>query len=720
MIISNEELKTFYLNTENTTYAFCVNEINELEHLYYGERISNEDLSHLRFRQTYNFSPYYKETGDKMSPDTSLQELSVVNSGDSRICALGFKDGNGIYGKRFKYISHIIQKGRKSIKGLPFSRGDDAESLDVLLRSEDGNIEVILHYVVFFDNDVITRYQEVKNCSDKTISIINAAVSLDIALRDFDLIDLFGSYHNERAIIQRTPLKCGLQGNFSHQGISGHETNPFMALCSSNATENCGEVYGFNLIYSGNFKNQVQVDKLGNTRVVSGISDYCFNWDLNQGEIFSTPEVVYTYTHHGIGQMSRNFHDFIREHIISNRFADHHRPVVLNTWESFNFEIDENKILDLAESAREIGAETIVVDDGWFRDHDAEGLGDWNVKTERFPSGIKELSNKLHQKGFQFGLWFEPEMVNEDSEVFKTHPEWVLKSKEGGLLWRNQFVLDMSNPNVVDYMFSRFCDLLDDVKIEYIKWDMNRYISEADSLYTINQGEVFHRYIMGVYELLRRVTERYPDALFETCAGGGGRFDLGMLYYSPQIWTSDNTDPYLRTNIQIGTSIAYPCSSMSCHYTASKVSGLDANAYFRFSSAAFGVYGYELDPKKLTNEEKKQLKEFTKECKSSEEVMLKGDLYRLMNYTDGTLVSYIQVSKDKSKAIFTFIQYFYTVKNQRVIVRLQGLDSNAFYHCSLDGKNYRGDILMKAGFEITGIMYKSGMSVRVYFDQIIE
>lgn len=717
-IIYNDKTKTFYLNTQNTTYAFMVNELGALEHLYYGAKIANDNLEHLRYKQVYNFSPYDKEIGDVVSPDVFFQEIPTVNSGDFRVCALSLKSENGEYGKRLKYVSHEMRQGRKCIKGLPHANGNSSESLEVVLHSEDGETEIRLHYVVYPNEDVIVRYEEITNRSENPVHVLKAGVSIDIPGHDFELLGLFGTYHHERALVQRTPLQYGTQGTFSHKGATGHDTNPFMALCSPNATEESGEVYGFNLVYSGNFKNEVQVDKLGNTRVINGISDYGFDWSLGKNEIFTTPEVVYTYTNEGIGTMSRNFHDFIRNHVINPRFVYSHRPVVVNTWEAFDFNITEQKILDLVDSAKEIGAEMLVVDDGWFRNNDAEGLGDWEVLEQKFPSGLGYLSSKIHEKGLNFGLWFEPEMISEKSKLYAQHPEWVLGKKDTGLLWRNQYVLDMGNPDVVDYLFSRFCKLLDGIQIEYIKWDMNRYISEANSTYTVNQGEVYHRHILGVYELLRRVTERYPEVLLETCAGGGGRFDLGMLYYSPQIWTSDNTDPFLRTDIQLGTSIAYPCSTISCHFTVSKVSGLDGDADFRHASATLGAYGYELDPRILSEEKKKKMYQLTQEACISEELMLRGDLYRLMDHKNKKFTSYIQVSKDKKEAMLTFVQYLYDAMDQRVIVRLKGLDANSVYRCSLDGKDYRGDILMNAGFPITGIMYHSGMGIRVSFKEI--
>ncbi len=708
-----ENTKTFYLNTEHTTYACCVNETQTLEHLYYGVSISDDDLRHVCFRQPYSFAPYEKETGDTVSPDTFFQELPTANGGDFRICALNLIDSQGKYGTRLKYVSHEIRPGRQPLPGLPCSDGEAAESLEIVLHSEGEDIEVRLCYVVYGKEDVIARYMKVTNCGGHKIHIRKAASALDIQGRDYELIELYGTYHHERAMVQRTMLKYGIQGSFSHKGASGHEVNPFFAICSANATEDWGEVYGFNLMYSGNFENEVQVDKLGNTRVVTGISDYEFDWELAAGESFLTPESLITYTNQGIGAMSRNFHDFIRRHIIHPNFAFSHRPVVLNTWEAFCFDVDEEKLLDVADSAKEVGAELLVLDDGWFRDNDREGLGDWKVSEKKFPSGLKKLSRRLHEKGLKFGLWFEPEMVSESSELYWKHPEWALGTCDEQYLGRGQLVLDMGNTDVVDHIFSRICACLDSVKVEYIKWDMNRYISEIGSFHTANQGEVFHRHMLGVYELLRRVTERYPDTLLETCAGGGGRFDLGMLYYSPQIWTSDNTDPFVRTDIQLGTSIAYPNSTISCHYTAAKVTGLCAGTRFRYASAAFGPYGYELDPRTLAPEKRQQLLGLTMAQKEGEDLMLSGDLYRLINHKDGNFAAYMQVAKDKSRAELTFIQYFYTAMEQSKVVRLKGLDPAGMYECSLLDRPCRGDILMHVGIRIPDIMNKSGKAVRV-------
>lgn len=680
--------------------------------MYYGASVPEEDLRHLCPRQEYSFAPYSRATGPVVSPAVFFQELPTENSGDYRVCALALTDGQGQYGTRLRYVSHVVTQGRKALQGLPCAGGEGAESLEVLLADESGELEVRLYYVTYAVEDVLTRYMEIRNGGSGVIRIRKAGTALDLPGRDYELLELFGAYHHERAVVQRTPLKYGKQGSFSHKGASGHETNPFLALCRRGTTEDWGEAYGVNLVYSGNFENEVEVDKTGNTRLVTGISGYGFEWALEPGEIFTAPEAVFTYSAEGLGAMSRQFHDFIRRHIVPARFAFSHRPVVVNTWEAFGFAVDEEKILRLAAGAKELGAELLVLDDGWFRDDDSRGLGDWQVSEKKFPSGFPWLSARLHEMGLQFGLWFEPEMVNEDSGLYREHPDWVIGTDSERYLGRGQLVLDMGNPAVVDYLFSCLCRCLDDVAVEYIKWDMNRYISEAGSVFADNQGEVFHRYILGVYELLNRVTRRYPQILLESCAGGGGRFDLGMLCYAPQIWASDNTDPFVRTEIQLGTSLGYPNSVISSHFTAARVSGLNADMDFRFACAAFGVYGYELDPGALTAGRRRELREFTKEQAAWEELVLNGDLYRLLNRDGGNFAACMLVAKDRSRAVLTLVQYFYTAMEQTKRLRLRGLDRDGFYRCSLDGRVYRGAVLMNAGLRITGLVNGSGRAVR--------
>lgn len=716
-IVYREDSRSFYLHTKNTTYAFFVNELDALEHLYYGGRLSDEDLRYSVSRHGYSFTPYRQEIGCTVSPDGYLQEVSMTNSGDYRLSSISLKNAHGYYGARLFYKEYRQYTGRKPIEGMPYSHGDGAETLEIVLENETSGVRVTLYYVVYADLDVIARYQTIENLMDGELHLQKAATALDLYGHDYDRIDLFGLYHYERSYVDRQPLTFGTQGNHSTKGTTGHETNPFFALCAHDATEDHGDVYGFNLVYSGNFANEIQVDKVGNTRVVTGMSDYQFDWVLKRNETFTSPESILTYTDRGIGEMSRIMHDFVRAEILPKEFVYAHRPVVLNTWEAFLFDIDLKKIREVGEYSKKIGAELVVIDDGWFRNDDNEGLGDWKTIKEKFPNGIKEASDILHEQGLQFGLWFEPEMINERSELFVAHPEWVLGTLDEKYVARNQMVLDMGNPQVVDYLAGRIFDCLDGVPIEYLKWDMNRYISEVGSTYIREQGEVFHRYVLGVYDLMSRLRARYPHMMIENCSGGGGRFDLGMLYYSPQIWTSDNTDPYLRTVIQLGTSLAYPASSISCHYTHAKIAGIDVNEDLRFVSAAFGAYGYEMDPTAISAEEREKLMTYTQIQRRCEPIMLSGDLYRILHENDGDFASYIQVSKDKSSAVFTFIQYRYSPLRQELRVKLKGLQEDAYYRSSADGRIYQGATLMKVGLWMEGIQSVSGKAIQIFLDR---
>lgn len=712
----NQATQTFYLHTESTTYAFCVNELGELEHLYYGARIPEEDVRHIRSRHGYSFAPYCERAGDTVSPSVYMREFPVANDGDFRPSALSLTDVDGRYGARIRYERHELRVGRLPIPQLPHSRGNRCESLSVRLYNEQKHIAAILHYVVYPDCDAIVRYTQIVNEGEREIRLQKASsFCLDIEGHEFDLLELFGTYQYERGVISRSPLKYGQSGACSRRGASGHQGNPFFALCSPRADETCGDTYGFNLVYSGNYRNEIEVDERGNTRIVSGLSDYLFEYPLAAGESFYSPEAVLVYSPEGLGGMSRRMHDFVRDEIINPDFVTAHRPIVLNTWEGCYFDVDESKLLAMADGALEMGAELLVLDDGWFRPNDTVGLGDWTADERRFPSGLYELSEKLHERGLQFGLWFEPEMISQNSRLYAAHPDWAVGNGDEQYLGRSQLVLDFSRSEVVDYVFARMCAVLDGLKIEYIKWDMNRYITEAGT-HAGAQGAFFHNYMRGVYDLLSRITTRYPHILLETCAGGGGRFDLGMLYYSPQIWTSDNTDPYNRTAIQLGTSLAYPNSCIASHITQNVGSGLNADLAFRYATAVFGAYGYELHPDELTKEERAQLKRYAEAYRENEDLILKGDLYRLDR--SPKFVSYVLVAKDKSRALLTFEQLFYNALDKTKVLRLRGLDKDAYYRCSLDGKAYSGAVLENVGLRIDELLAGTGRTFCITFAKI--
>ena len=711
-ITYQEETRTFFLHTRNTSYVFFVNELGDLEHLYYGKRVPNVDLRYLAYRHGYPFTPYFAETGDCCAPDTYFREYPLGGGGDFRICAAELS-GKDICGFMPQYVSHQIKKGDSLIADIPCAHGG-AESLEVTLLDCEKNVRIVLHYTVYPDCDAITRYAKIVNCGQNPVQLLKAAsFSLDLPGRDYERVDLAGTYMFERAVVQRNVLSYGKIGSFSSKGCTGHHGNPFVALCACGADEENGEVYGFNLVYSGNYENEIEVSPKGNARIVSGIGGG-LNQTLEAGRSFCTPEAVSVFSVNGLGGMSRLFHDFIREHIVPRKWAYAHRPVVVNTWETCGFDVSEEKIIGMVQSAKEMGAEILVLDDGWFRPDDKQGLGDWKTDAEKFPSGLKKLSEKLHENGMGFGLWFEPEMVNPDSDLFREHPEYAANNGKG-LLSRNQLVLDFSNRAVVDFVFEKMKSVLDDLQIEYLKWDFNRYISEPRGE-AGERGAFLHNYMLGVYSLLGRITERYPDILIESCAGGGGRFDLGMLCFSPQIWASDNTDPFNRIAIQLGTSLAYPNSTISSHVTHGVVAGFPANLRLRSVTSEFGPYGYEFNPDSICKEDRIRLKNWKDDLRRREELMLRGDLYRLL--AEDKFVAYMQVSKDKTSALFTLIQYYFTAADEVKRVRLRGLNEKAFYRNSSDGKIYSGAVLMNAGLLLDGLVCAGGKVERIEFTQV--
>lgn len=717
-IIYNEANKIFKLDTQNTSYIFTVSEYDMLEHLYYGARIDDIDLRSIGNRQVYSFAFSRDEEHREYAISTILSEYSTYNAGDFRSPALVVENFDGTKGTRLLYRSYRIYKGRTIPTGMPHSRESGAEeTLMILLADEEKGIEVELYYTVYPKQDVITRFQRIVNTSKKAAYIEKAAsLCLDFYGSDFDLIELKGMYLYERASIQRSPLKKGLQGSGSLLGVSSHHENPFFAICSPNANEDVGEVYGFNLLYSGNFLNEIEVDRLSDTRLLAGVHPTGFRWKLEADGSFDTPEAVMTYSNDGIGGMSRNFHDHIRENIVEPDFAYCGRPIVMNSWEGYAFAVTEEKILQLGKEAKKVGADTIVLDDGWFRDSIAVGLGDWKINATRFPNGLKKLANEIHKQDLKFGIWIEPEMVSRFSEYYQKNLECILQTHRDPLVGRNQYVLDLTKAENVRYIFQRIVEELDGVELDYIKWDMNRYITEAASSDT-SSGEVYHRQTLGVYKLYDLFKKKYPNILFEGCCGGGGRFDLGMLYYNPQIWASDNTDPYARVYIQYGTSIAYPNSCISCHYTAGEcTSGVLSKPNFRYLVASFGSYGYELDLSKLPQGEQEELKAYTEEYKANEHFVLEGDLYRLISPESDKFCAYMQVTKDKNLALFTFLHIHSTGFYENILLKLKGLDERKIYENVATGEKRSGKGWMCVGLRIKDLFKeKSGSGFQLLF-----
>ena len=708
MIRFNEQEKIFHLQTKNTSYVFCISDHNALEHLYYGKKVPDDNVKHIGNRQIYGHVAHeYRERRDF---NASVQgfEIAPFNSGDIRTPSVVYNCGGNVHCNRLRYLSHKIYKGRTEIDGLPYSReSGDTQTLEIVLTDDDKNVEFTLYYVVFADVDVIARHQKIKNAGTMSVTIQKfASMCLDFYGMDFDTVTLEGMYLYERAQVSRSPLKRGVFKSNSLTGTSSHIKNPFFALCSHNADEDLGEAYGFNLLYSSNFASEASVSFLGDTRVTMGIDDTGFCWTLKTGETLISPEAIMTYSDQGLGGMSRNFHDHIRQSIIEKQFAFSPRPIVINSWEASYFTVSEEKVLALAEAAKDCGIDTVVLDDGWFRPNDGQGLGDWRTEKQSFPSGIQGLADKVHALGLKFGLWLEPEMINENSDLFRAHPEYILTTSKNPLISRSQYVLDLTRDEVVQLIADRISEELQGAEIDYIKWDFNRYMGEAGSFVT-PQGEVYYRQMLGGYKLLSILKSRLGNVLFETCCGGGGRFDLGMLFYSPQIWTSDNTDPYARTFIQYGSSYAYPVSALSCHFTEGDcTSGRESTYEFRYNVAAFGSYGYELDLSKYSAEDRAIFKGYSEKYRQYEDLNLRGDLYRIISPENSSFCAYMQVSKDKNKALFTFLELNATGFVESMTLRLKGLDPDKLYKNEETGDVLHGATLMNVGIRIGDLFRK--------------
>lgn len=717
-IIYNKERKSFYLETKNTSYIFHILENGVLEHLYYGDKISkNDDIRSTANHQVYSWSLSKNEDRTLTNANIML-ECSFNADGDYRNPTIYFDNKVDTH---FTYQSHRIYKGRMDIPQLPHARnGERVNTLEIVLLNDSKDIEITLFYVSYYKSDVITRYIKIKNLTNDELKIKKAhSLCLDFNHKLFDYLSLYGMYNYERSDIVRYPLHKGYQGSSSLVGISSHFVNPFFALLSPKTNENRGDVFGFNLIYSGNFKNIVEVDRLEQTRVNYGINEETFYYSLKSLEEFCTPEAVMTFSKHGLNKMSQNFHNFINEYIVNNPM--NYRPVVFNSWEGHYFDVDEATIHSLVDQALSVNADTVVIDDGWFRNDDKGGLGDWQYVKDKFPHGLKPVEEYIHSKGLKFGLWIEPEMISLDSNLYKEHKDIISSSNIKPLQSRHQFIIDLTRDENVELVSNILINAFKDLRIDYIKWDFNRYIGDPGSDST-KSGEVFHKQILGAYKLLENIKKAFPHVFIEGCAGGGGRFDLGMLYYCPQIWASDNTDPYNRIYIQYGTSIAYPPSTISCHFTKGEcISGKESSIDFRYKVASFGAYGYELDIRKNNKDDIEQLKELTNLYKLNTSLVFEGDLYRLISPLGDKFVSYIQVSKDRETAIFTFLQINATGLYENVIVKLVGLNNKFLYKNSLSGEVLSGKALMKVGVRVKDLYKgKSGSGIQIVFTRELD
>ena len=684
MIRYSEKDRLFVLDGKNFSYVLYVNKAGFLQLLHYGGKCGADGafLSAMAER----CAPDIADQNFDMNFNEMRGEYAFYARGDFREPTAVIEREDGAAVSRFRYASHKIYKGVPAIEGMPHARKGE-ETLEILLKDDFSPAEIVLNYTVYAENDVLVRNAEIKNTGKETLNIKRAfSFCLEFPDADFDLLRLWGTWGAERSP-QALPVGHGVTRLHSLRGTSSHQMNPFMGLLRKNCTEDEGECYGVQLIYSGSYALTAEENEFCTLRIQGGINDFNFNWKLGAGETFKTPQAVLAYSNGGLGRLSRSYADFLRENVIDPAYAFKRRPIVVNNWEATYFDFDNEKLYAIIDEAKALGIDTFVLDDGWFgkRDDDRSGLGDWFVNEKKLKGGLKSVIDRCKKNGLKFGLWFEPEMVCEDSELFRTHPDWAIH-KDGvtPCRSRNQLILDFSRKEVVDYIYGTVSKILAENDISYVKWDMNRNITECYSsrLPADRQGELMHRYILGVYDLAARLTQNFPHIFFEGCSSGGGRFDAGMLYYFPQIWTSDDTDAFERTKIQWGTSICYPLSSMSCHVSVcpNEQTGRSTPLITRGAVASLGAFGYELDLSKMTKEEKEEAKRITERYKRTDALVLGGDLYRLISpFTDDFFCVSV-VAKDKTQAFVVGERLRGVPLDRNRFLRLRGLDENKNYY----------------------------------------
>ena len=720
-IFYNEKDKAFKLRANNTDYMMKVCEEGYLAHVYYGNKVPDEDLTYLLRLDESPFTPATNDRDRASFMDTLPFEYPCFGVGDYRESAFKIMDANGMSTCDLRYVSHKMYEGKPKLEGLPATFATEesgCSTLEITMYDKYANIEVVLIYTAFDKLDVITRSAVITNKSEKPFKITRAlSACVDFDTDKMDMITLNGSWARERAV-ERCRLHHGKQLVDSCRGESSHQNNPFVALCDNNADEDKGEVFGFNFVYSGNFYAQAEVTQHKKTRFLMGINPLDFEWLLEKGESFTCPEVVMVHSDEGIGKMSRTFHDLYRNNLIRGEYKDKRRPILINNWEATYFNFDTDKLIDIAKEASKLGIEMLVMDDGWFghRDSDNSSLGDWFVYEKKLKGGLKYLVDEVNKLGMKFGIWFEPEMISPDSELYKAHPDWAIQIKGRPLtLCREQYVLDYSRKEVRDHVYGMMKKILDSANIEYIKWDMNRQLTEVGSatLPAERQRELWHRYVLGVYDLMDRLTTDYPHILLENCSGGGARFEPGMLYYSPQIWCSDDTDAIERLKIQHGTSMCYPCSAMGAHVSDCPNHTVGRNTPFKTRGhvAMVGTFGYELDVTRIPQEDRDAIPAQIEEFNKFNKLVRTGDHYRIGNmFEDNTWDAWEFVAKDKSEALFEFVQVLARPNERSRRIKLKGLEPEAYYYEESEpDKKISGAALMNAGINIAKMWNGDGL-----------
>lgn len=707
-IYYHETSETFHLQNETISYIMKVLPNRQLGQLYFGQAIHDrESFDYLLEMQQRSMTTYVFEGDRTFSLEHIKQEYPSYGTTDYRHPAVEILQENGSRVTNFTYISHTITLGKPKLEGLPATyteQDTEAQTITFLLRDELLHTELELHYTMFANCPVIARSARFVNKGKQNLHLTHAmSLSLDLPDSNYEFLHFSGAWARERHLKTRK-LEVGIQSVESVRGTSSPHHNPFIVLKRPETTEFSGEAIGFSLIYSGNFLAQAEVDTYGTTRITLGINPYQFDWKLEPDESFQVPEAVMVYSKNGLNGMSQTFHKLYQKRLARGYWRDRPRPILINNWEATYFDFTEEKLVSIAEAAKHDGVELFVLDDGWFgaRCNDFAGLGDWYANTDRLPNGIAGLAQRIEALGMKFGLWFEPEMVNKDSDLFRAHPDWIISTpNRRASHGRNQYVLDYSRPEVVDAIYEMMAKILGEAKISYIKWDMNRTITEAFSaaLPADRQGELFHRYILGVYSLYERLTAVFPHILFESCASGGARFDPGMLYYAPQGWASDDSDAIERLKIQYGTTMCYPVSSIGSHVSVvpnhqlSRVTPLHTRANVAF----FGTFGYELDLNKLTEEERIQVREQIAFMKKHRELIQFGTFYRLISPFESTnFTAWMVVSEDQKTALVGYYKILNEVNGPYHRVKLCGLNPDLQY--TVDGESmYYGNELMHVG-----------------------
>lgn len=708
LINYDEKNKVFHLHNDQISYLLAVEEGKTLAHLYFGKAIKNYH-GELRYpRVDRGFSGNLPGSLDRtFSRDSLPKEYSSAGEMDYHTPAAVIRQSDGSNALFLTYEGYKIVDGKPDLEGLPNSfveSKDEAQTLIVTLIDEKSHVKFELSYTIYRNRPVITRSVKVINDGDEKVNIEKvASMQIDFVDRDFESITLPGAHAHERRV-ERSEINQGIHVYSSHRGTSSHQMNPFMALVDLDTTEFAGDAYGFALVYSGNHKFEVERDQFAQTHVNIGINDFNFNWELRPTASFQTPEVLMVYSDQGINKMSQAFHSLIHERVIRSKYKNQVRPILVNNWEATYFDFDEKKLQPIVDDAKEMGIEMFVLDDGWFghRDDDNSSLGDWSVFEKKFPNGLDHFADYVHQQGLKFGLWFEPEMISMDSDLYKKHPNYLMHVP--GRLpspSRNQYVLDLGRKEVRDNIFDQMNNILSSGKIDYIKWDMNRHLSdiyEAD-LPSARQGEVYHRYVLGLYNLLERVVDTYPDLLIEGCSGGGGRFDAGMAYYTPQIWASDDSDAIDRLSIQYGTSLVYPQSMMTSHVSVSpnEQNGRITPFSTRGVVAMWGDLGYELDLTKMSKEDRQAVKDQVAKYKKIRQVTQYGTFYRLKNAQTSNQCAWETVSPDKNEVVLSVVKVMASAQPYLTKTKLVGLDPEKQYEDQASHEVYGGDELMNLG-----------------------